>query len=128
MATQVSTNLTSAITTRYAQAYQEAAEVERLYDQLASPVSAPQFDLEQRRGLGSTYTFPFLSDMGIINQTVSEDDDIATQILRDATATLTPVSRADGLRWSQLVDLSAFTDYVNARAKILGRNMMETVD
>ena len=128
MATQTSTNLTGAITTRYTQAYQRAAEVERLYDQLATPVSASQFDLESRRGLGSTYTFNFASDMGITNQTVSEDDDIATQILRDATATLTPTSCSDGLRWSQLLDLSAYTDYIALRAEVLGRNMMETID
>jgi N4-gp56 family major capsid protein len=128
MATQTTANLTSAIGTRYTLAYQRAAEVERLYDQLATPIGAPQFELESRRGLGTTYTFQFLSDMSIVNQTVSEDDDIATQILRDATATITPTSRADGLRWSQLLDLSVFTDYVAGRAEVLGRNMMETVD
>lgn len=128
MAVQTSANLTSAITTRYTQAYQEAAEMERLYDQLATPVSAPQFDLETRKGLGSTYTFNFISDMSPATQTVSEDDDISTQVLRDATATLTPSSLADGLRWSQLLDISAYTDYVMQRAKVLGRNMMESVD
>lgn len=128
MAVQQTTNLTNAITTRYTQAYQEAAEVERLYDQLATPVSAPQFELETRKGLGSTYTFNFISDMSPATQTVSEDADISTQILRDATATLTPSSLADGLRWSQLLDISAYTDYVMQRAKVLGRNMMESVD
>src|SRR5689334_7732538 len=106
MATQTTVNLSNAVTTRYTQAYQEAAEIVRLYDQLATPVSAPQFELEQRRGLGSTYTFNFLSDMTPSVQTVSQDADIATQILRDATSTLTPTSLADGLRWSQLTDLS----------------------
>ncbi len=128
MAVQTSANLTSAITTRYTQAYQEAAEIERFYDQLATPVSAPQFDLETRKGLGSTYTFNFISDMSPATQTVSEYADISTQILRDATATLTPSSLADGLRWSQLLDISAYTDYVMQRAKVLGRNMMESVD
>ena len=128
MAIQTSTNLTNAITTRYTQAYQRAAEIARLYDQLATPVSAPQFELETRRGLGSTYTFNFISDMTPSSQTVSEDDDISTQVLRDATSTLTPTSLADGLRWSQLLDLSAYTDYVAARAEVLGRNMMESVD
>ncbi len=128
MATQTSTNLTGAITTRYTTAYQRAAEVVRLYDQLATPVGAPQFELESRRGLGSTYTFNFISDMSPATQTISEDDDIATQILRDATATLTPTSLADGLRWSQLVDISAYTDYANARAEVNGRNMRESVD
>jgi len=128
MATQTSTNLTGAITTRYTQAYQRAAEVERLYDQLAAPIGAPQFELEQRRGLGSTYTFNFISDMTPSVQTISEDDDISTQLLRDATSTVTPTSLADGLRWSQLVDISAYTDYTAARAEVLGRGMMESVD
>src|ERR1043165_3666740 len=128
MATQTSANLTNAITTRYTTAYQEAADVVRLYDQLATPVSAPQFELESRRNLGSTYTFNFLSDMSPTTQAVSEDNDISTQILRDATSTLTPTSLADGLRWSQLVDLEAYTNYAAERAKILGRSMMESVD
>ena len=128
MATQTSTNLTSGVTTRYIQAFQEAAEVERLYDQLAMPVSAPQFDLESRRKLGSTYTFPFLSDMTPSTQVISEDNDISTQNLIDATSTLTPTSVADGLRWSQLLDLESFTNLGEERYKILGRNAMESID
>ena len=128
MAIQNSGNLTNAITTRYTTAYQQAAEVERLYDQLAAPVSAPQFELETRRGLGSTYTFNFLSDMTPGSVAISEDTDIALQLLRDAVSTITPTSRGEGLKWSQLLDLSVYTDYVNARAIILGRNQMETVD
>lgn len=128
MAIQNSGNLANAITTRYTSKYQRAAEVVRLYDQLATPVGAPQFELESRRGLGSSYTFNFISDMSPATQTVSEDSDIATQTLIDATATLTPSSLADGLKWSQLVDLSAYTDYVAARAEVLGRNAMESID
>ena len=128
MAIQTSGNLTNAITTRYTTAYQRAAEVARLYDQLATPVSAPQFELETRRGLGSTYTFNFISDMTPGTQAISEDADIALQILRDATSTITPTSRGEGMKWSQLLDLSAYTDYVAARAEVLGRNQMETVD
>src|SRR5215207_9118908 len=98
MAIQNSGNLTNAITTRYTSAYQRAAEVERLYDQLAAPVSAPQFELETRRGLGSTYTFNFISDMTPGSVAISEDSDIALQILRDATSTISPTSRSEGLK------------------------------
>jgi hypothetical protein len=63
MAIQTSSNLSNAVTTRYTTRYQRAAELMRLYDQLATPVGAPQFELETRRGLGSTYTFNFVSDM-----------------------------------------------------------------
>lgn len=128
MAIQTTTNLSSAVTTRYTTRYQRAADAVRLYDQLATPVSAPQFELETRRGLGSTYTFNFLSDMSPTTQSISEDADISTQILRDATATITPTSLADGMKWSQLIDLSAYTDYQAARYEALGRSMMESVD
>lgn len=128
MAIQTTTNLSNAVGTRYTQAYQEAAEVARLYDQLAMPVSAPQFELEQRRGLGTTYTFNFISDMTPSTQTISQDSDISLQVLRDATSILTPTSVADGLKWSQLLDLSSYTDYGAQRYKILGRAAMESVD
>ena len=128
MAIQTSTNLTSAVTTRYTQKYVDSAEVVRLYDQLSTPVSAPQFELESRRGLGSSYTFNFASDMAPGYLAISEDTDIQLQTLRDATATVSPTSRGEGLKWSQLLDLSAYTDYVAERAEVLGRNMMETVD
>lgn len=128
MSIQTSSNLPNAVTTRYTTKYQRAAELARLYDQLATPVSAPQFELETRRGLGSTYTFNFLSDMQPGQTAISETADIALQVLRDATSTITPTSRAEGMKWSQLIDLSAYTDYVAARMEVLGRNMMETVD
>lgn len=128
MAIQNSGNLTNAITTRYTTKYQRAAEVVRLYDQLAAPVSAPQFELETRRGLGSTYTFNFASDMAPGTLAISEDADIPLQVLRDATSTITPTSRSEGLKFSQLVDLEAYTDYAALRSEVLGRNMMETVD
>lgn len=128
MALQTSTNLSNAVTTRYTTRYQRAAELVRLYDQLATPVGAPQFELETRRGLGSTYTFNFVSDMNPGQSAISETADITPQILRDATSTITPTSRAEAMKWSQLLDLSAYTDYVAARMEVLGRNMMETVD
>src|ERR1041385_5737162 len=124
MAIQTTANLTNAVGTRYTTAYQEAAEVERLYDQLAMPVDAPQFELEQRIGLGTTYTFNFLSDMTPGMTAISEDADISLQILRDATSTITPTSRSEGLKWSQTLDLSVYTNYGAERYTILGRNMM----
>lgn len=128
MAIQTTSNLSNAVTTRYTTRYQRGAEMVRLYDQLATPVGAPQFELETRRGLGSTYTFNFLSDMTPGSLAISEVADIAPQVLRDATSTITPTSRGEAMKWSQLLDLSAYTDYVADRSEILGRNMMETVD
>jgi N4-gp56 family major capsid protein len=128
MAIQTTSNLSNSVTTRYTTKFQRAAELVRLYDQLAMPVSAPQFELETRRGLGSTYTFNFVSDMTPGTTAISETADIAPQILRDATSTITPTSRGEALKWSQLLDLSVYTDYVAARFEALGKNMMETVD
>jgi N4-gp56 family major capsid protein len=126
--TQTTSNLTNAIGTRYTTKYQRAADLVRLYDQLATPVGAPQFDLESRRGLGTTYTFNFISDMAPGSTAISETEDIVPQILVDATSTVTPTSRGEALKWSQLIDLEAYTDYVAARMEALGKNMMETVD
>lgn len=128
MALQTTSNLSNAVGTRYTTAYQRAAQLARLYDQLAAPVGAPQFDLETRRGLGTTYTFNFISDMTPGSSAISETADIVPQYLRDATSTITPTSRGEALKWSQLLDLEAYTDYVAARAEVLGKNMMETVD
>lgn len=128
MSLQNTSNLSNAIGTRYTTRYQRAAELARLYDQLAAPVGAPQFELETRRGMGSSYTFNFISDMTPGSTAISESADITPQILRDATATMSPTSRGEALKWSQLVDIEAYTDYVAARAEVLGKNQMETVD
>jgi N4-gp56 family major capsid protein len=128
MAIQNTTNLSNAVTARYTQKYQEGARPRRIYDQLALPVGAPQFDLEQRKGLGSSYIFNFLSRMTPNSNTVSEIADLTPQMVRDATSSITPTSRMDGLQWSELVDLSAYTDYVGKRAQILGDNAMETIE
>jgi len=120
--------LSNAITTRYTCAYQEGADVRRVYDQLCMTVGAPQFDLETRRGMGSTYTFNFLGSMAPSTETISEVTDVTPQVLRDATATITPTSRFGALKWSELVDLEVYTDYVAQRARVLGENHMEVVD
>jgi N4-gp56 family major capsid protein len=118
----------ASVTTRYTQKYMRAAAMARVYDQLAMPIDAAQYDLETRRGLGSTYTFNFLSDMTPGSTAISETADIAAQILRDATSTITPTSRGEALKWSQLIDLMAYTDFVAARAEVLGRNQQETIE
>ena len=120
--------LSNAVTTRYTQRYQRGAGMRRLYDQLAMPVGAPQFDLESRRGMGSTYTFNFLSEMAPGSTAISEITDITPQVLRDAVSTITPTSRGEALKWSELIDIEAYTDYVAARAEIVGMNAMETID
>lgn len=128
MAITNTTTQANAIGTRYTSKYQRAAMLRRLYDQLAIPVSAPQFEIESRRGMGSSYTFNFLSDLTPGSTAISESADIVPQIFRDATSTVSPTSRAEGIKWSELIDLEAYTDFAAARAEILGMNAMETID
>jgi N4-gp56 family major capsid protein len=120
--------LTNAIGTRYTQKYMRAAAVRRLYDQLAIPIGASQADLESRRGMGTTYTFNFASDLTPGTTAISETVDIVPQILRDATSTITPTSRGEAIKWSQLMDLSAYTDFIALRAEKIGENAMESID
>ena len=128
MAIQNTSNLSNAITTRYTQRYQRAAAVKRLYDQLAVPIGAPQYQLEQRRGMGSTYTFNFASDMNPGTTAISESADITPQVLTDATSTVTPTSRGEAIKWSELLDLEAYTDFIALRAEKVGENAMETIE
>lgn len=128
MAIQTTSNLTNPVGTRYTTAYLEPIGLERFYDQFAMEVDAPQFQLENRKGLGTTYTFHFLSDMTPGSTAISETTDVVPQVLRDATSTISTTSRGEALKWSQLLDLQVYTNYVAERAKILGRNWVETVD
>lgn len=129
MAIQNTSNLTNAVGTRYTQKYQRAAELVRLYDQLAGVIAgAAQNDLETRRGLGTSYTFNFLSDMTPGVTAISESVDLIPQALRDAISTVAPTSLGEALQWTELLDLEVYTDAVAARMEILGRNMMESVD
>jgi N4-gp56 family major capsid protein len=129
MAIESTSVLTNAIGTRYTQRYQRAVAVRRLYDQLAGNImSAPQYDLEQRRGLGTTYTFNFASDLVPGTTAISESSDIVPQTIIDATSTITPTSRGEAIKWSELLDLQAYTDFVALRAEKMGENAMESID
>src|SRR5512146_321972 len=118
----------SAIGTRYTQKYIRAAQMRRLYDQLAKPVGMAQLDLEARKGMGTTYTFQFLSDMTPGSTAISQSADVVPQTLVDAQSTISTTSRAEALKWAEIVDLEVYTDWVAARAEILGANQMETIE
>jgi N4-gp56 family major capsid protein len=128
MSIETTSTLSNAVRTRYLASYLKAAKRVRLYDQLAAPLSALGADLERARGMGTTYTVNFLSGMTPGTTAISESADIVPQILRDATATITPTSRAEALQWSEGLELKAYTNYAEERFTKLGENMMETVD
>lgn len=121
--------LDNAVGTRYASKYVRAAKVRRLYDQLAENLmSAPQYELETRRGLGTTYTFNFASDMTPGTTAISQTSDITPQTMVDAVSTITPTSLGEALKWSEMLDIQAYTDIVAFRAEKVGENAMESID
>jgi len=118
--------LTNSVRTAYAARYMEQAELMRMYDRFAVPVST--YGVEQAAKLNSTVQIPFLSEMTPGTTTISQVTDVTPSTLRDATVTMTPTSRWGALQWSELMELEAYTNYGEERFKRLGRNQMETVD
>jgi N4-gp56 family major capsid protein len=130
MAIQSTSNLTNAVGERRFLKYVESAMFVRLYDQFAEDYKAvgTKQELENLRGMGSSYKFNFLSKMTPATSAISEVYDVVPQILRDATASITPTSRADGLEWTELLDIEAFTNYAEERMKVLGEGSMESIE
>lgn len=118
------TILDNAVRTQYEAAYIEGAMRARLYDQLASPVGANMAEL----GKGSTVTVNFLSQLSPSDQTISTSADITPAVVRDATATLTPTSRANAIQIAEVLNLQAYTDLTAKWMQLIGQNMMESID
>jgi len=121
--TGTATALSNSIRTQYQNVYLEAAMMERLYDQIATPYSDNAEMIK-----GSSIQVQFLSDMEPGVTAISEVSDINPQTLRDATATLTPTSRAEAIQSSELLLIQAFTNYGAARFAKIGKNAMESID
>ena len=116
--------LGDSVRTRYLNDYEQAAEMVRLYDQIAYPVGQDM----SRLARGSSVTIPFIGDMAPGTAAISETVDITPQVLEDTTTTLTPTSRAEALQASELLLLQAYTDYGAERFRAVGKNAMETID
>ena len=116
--------LSNSVRARYLNAYKKGAESRRVYEQFCMPISKEKEILQN----SSSIVTPFLSDMNISAQTISETVDITPQNLRDATTSLTPTSRADAIQDSEKLLLEAYTDYGAARFEKLGANLIETLE
>lgn len=123
---QTAGTLTNSVRTAYGNKYIEAAELARVYDQFATPVAAQ--GVERAAELDSTVQVPFISDMQVTETSISQVADINPQTVRDAVATITPVSRADAIQVSELMNLEAYTNYGAMQYSLIGKNMAETVD
>lgn len=124
MANNTTSTLSDSIRAQYLSNYIEGALMNRLYDQMASPVSADMSNVAK----GSSIVVPFLSSFAVSEQTISEVTDINTVTLGDATATVTPTSRANAVVVSEKLLNTAYTDFAAKWYTRLGQNMMESVD
>lgn len=116
--------LSNSVRGRYINDYIWGAMRRRVYDQFCYPISKDK-DILQR---SNSVTIPFLSSMTISANTISETVDITPQTLRDTTASVTPSSRADAIQDSELLLLQSYTDYGAARFRVVGENMMDTIE
>lgn len=116
--------LSNSVRTRYVNKYVEGALLARVYDQLASPVGTDMSELAK----GSSVTVPFLSGIAPSTQVISETAEITPVVLRDATVTVTPVSRGNAILWSEKLSLQTYTDYGAKAFEKVGQNMMESID
>lgn len=125
MTVQTTSNLSNSIRAQYAADYLVAAYGQRLYDQIAVPFPGLSMDDAMR---GSSVVYPFLSGMAPGVTAISQTADITPQILYDATKSITPVSRAEALQWSEALEIQAYTNYAQERVKKLGENAAESIE
>ncbi|UOF79179.1 major capsid protein [Caudoviricetes sp.] len=123
---QTTSNLTNSLRTAYGAVYLEAAARERVYDQFSQPVA--QQGVEDAARLSATVQVPFLSSMRPTTSTISQTADITPQILRDATASISPTSRGDAIQWAEPLDVQVYTNYGESRTRIVGESAMEVID
>jgi N4-gp56 family major capsid protein len=129
MPIQTTTLQPSAIGTRYATRYQRGAQQYRYYDQFAGNImSDSQYNLETRRGMGTTYTFAFASRLTPGSTAISETADVVPQIIRDATSTVSTTSLGEAVKWSQLLTVESFMDEWAQRAEVVGINAIESIE
>jgi len=121
---QTTTLASNAIVTAYVADYMEAAQEEKLYDQLALPV-ANGFPTAP---LPATVTVNFMGSLEPATSALPETTDITPQYLKDATATISPVSRGQTVQLTELLKLETYLPYEAEHYKKLGESMMRSID
>jgi len=124
MAVNTTSILDDSLRAQYIEDYEVGAYYKRLYDQIAMPVAKSK-DILQR---GSSVVIPFLNRMNIGTTAISETVDVTPQTLTDQTTSITPTSRGEAIQDSEQLLLQAYTNYGSQRFKVVGENMMESVD
>ena len=121
---QTTGTLSDSVRTRYLNDYDQAAEMVRLYDQIAYPVGKNMSEL----GRGNLITVPFISDMTPGVTAISETVDVTPQQLVDTTTDLTPTTRGEAILASEALLLKSYTDYGAKMHKIVAKSAMESID
>lgn len=117
--------LTSSVRTQYQEEYEQEIYHSRFYDQLALPVAGSMDQLIR----GSSVQFNFLSKMDLGTTAISEVTDITPQALSEATASITPVSRAEAIQISQQIEIQNFLDnFMSKLTKTVAENASESLD
>jgi len=124
MSMNTSAVLSNSIRGRYINEYIKGAMSRQVYEKYCYPIAVDKETLQN----SSSVTVPFLSELDVNENTISETVDITPQSLDDATASITPTSRADAILDSEKLLLQAYTDYASERFQALGRNMMATIE
>ena len=129
MTIETTSTLTNSIRAQYIDTYLAGVKRMRLYDQVAVPYTNFSGGLSQSDLMrGSSVVLPFVSGMAPGTAAISETADVNPQVLKDATATITPTSRGEVLQWSEKLDMQVYTDYDRQRVNALSENMTETVE
>lgn len=124
MTVQTTSNLSNALRAQYLEDYVQGAKMVRLYDQLAYPVGKDMATLTE----GSSVVVNFVSDLAPATSAISETTDLTPATVRDGTASITPTSRANAIQCSEKLLNQSYTPYGQERFRIIGENMMESVD
>src|SRR3990172_2357962 len=128
MTVQTTSNLTNSVRTQYLDTYHEAADFQRVYDICAVAAGKPYGEVMRALEKGRSIQLNFLSALAIAASNISQVADLSPATLRDATASVTPVSRANAIQWSHQLDIQNYTNYAASRFQKIGKNMMESVD
>lgn len=128
MATNTTSTLSNSVRTQYTSDYKLGAMGARIYDQAANwPIGKPMSELMK----GSSVQINFLGDLDLATSAISQVADISPVTFRDATASITPTSRANAVQDAELLEIQNFLNYsgsAGAKMQKLGKNQMLSVE
>jgi len=120
---------TNAIRTQYIAKYIRSVAQMRLYDQFAVPYTAYSGGLSMNELMqGNSIQVNFSSGLQPGVTAISETADVTPQVIRDATASVTPTSRGEAVQWSENLMIQAYTDVAEATLQTIGENAGESID